>query len=154
MNSNTGTTAIDELRANAAQLLDHLPKDVFPAEPPNNERNGYWKWCPVCGFEFLFPGTDRDPKTIHCEGCGGEVMWNGPRDMETMSETALLEFIARSEHRLTKKVNPRRSVSSSYFMECDLCEYRFLFQGNRHYTPARACSRCGAKIGLPETTTA
>lgn len=71
MNSNTGTTAIDELRENAARLRDDLPMDVFPVEPPNNERNSYWKWCPVCGFEFLFPGNDRDPRTIHCEGCGG-----------------------------------------------------------------------------------
>ncbi|NTW13945.1 MAG: hypothetical protein HGA31_02850 [Candidatus Moranbacteria bacterium] len=74
-------------------------------------------------------------------------MWNGPRDIQAMSETALLEYIARSEHRLTKNVTPKRSVSSNYFMECDLCKYRFLFQGNRYYAPAHACRHCGAKIG-------
>lgn len=145
----TGLSA-DELRRLITNFRNRLPKDTFPAEPPDNAWNGYWKCCSVCGFERLFPGSSRgDPATLHCRHCGGEVLWNGPRNILIMSEPELRVYFQRLDQRLNRIVSPKHSGTSGYYKACDACEYRFLFPGGKNHLPDEYCELCGSKISWP-----
>lgn len=144
----------EELLTRAADLRRRLPPKIIPIEPPNNECNGYWKWCPDCGDHFLFPGNDHDPPTLHCAGCGAKVAWTPEQLKEpnivAMSYQALREYVATLEKRIVKKVPLTKSSTSDYFKECAACGYRFISPGSKTYPRNKYCKQCGMELIWPE----
>lgn len=143
----------EELIVRATDIRRQLPPKIVPIEPPNNECNGYWKWCPICGHEFLFPGDDHDPPTRHCAGCGAEVAWKPEQhrepNIDTKSDATLREYVAGLKKRIMKRVPLAKSSTGNYFKECTMCKYQFVSPGSATYPRDDYCEGCGAEVIWP-----
>jgi uncharacterized protein (DUF983 family) len=156
MHPRIANASLEQLREFAGTLIARFPKRVIPREPPNNEYNGYWKHCPECGHERLFPGCEcGEQPDCHCERCGSELAWNPDtgrypvRDVFAMTEQELRDYCEELRTLTPKKVAPIRSKTSNYFKRCPVCDYCFVFAGNERHAPAKHCERCGSEFFWP-----